>query len=436
MLTVPKPMRILVADDEPDLRELLRINLEAQGYEVQVAEDGIEALALAMAHRPDLMVLDIMMPGLDGLEVLRRLRREPAYTDLPVVLLSARGSDTEVFEGWSSGANYYITKPFELDELLEFVQQVQAQSRHEPEQGGDLDVAFALDVPAEVVLPSQALRTPKERRQLEIDLQDALAGDQFFLAYQPYFDLRNVAVTGVEALIRWRHPLWGTVQPADFIPILEQTGLMIPVGRWVLMDACRQAAIWRSEGYQLTVTVNVSTGQFESNELATDVQAALGASGLDPWSLVIDVPETALKGDPASLVRRLSLLKQVGLRVAIDDFGIGNLAASVLSQLPVDILKIHRSFVSAITDAPESADAVRSILEIGRAFGLATLAKGIEEQDQLMQVQRERCDGGQGFLFGPSMDVNEVGQLLKTWAVQDDLSTGDPDVPALPAFDA
>jgi diguanylate cyclase len=431
---MPEPMRILVADDEPDLRELLLINLEALGHEVQLAVDGTEALAFAMARRPDLIVLDIMMPGLNGLEVLARLRKEPGNADLPVVLLSARGTDSEVFEGWSSGANYYITKPFELDELLDFVEQVRAQSRHAPELGGDLDVAFTADSGTDDLPPRLALETPEDHHQLELDLQGALAAGEFFLAYQPSFHLRNVTVTGVEALIRWRHPIWGTVQPADFIPVLERTGLMVPVGRWVLMDACRQAAVWRSQGYEIAVTVNVSTGQFESPGLVADVQAALTESGLDPASLVIDVPETALAGDVATAVGRLAPLKALGLRVAVDDFGVGGVPAIDLAQLPVDTIKIHRSFMSGITEADENAAPIRAVLEIGRSCGLETVAKGIEQQDQLMKLQKEECDGGQGFLFAPSMDVEAVGQLLKTWAVREGQLTAEPNVTAIPAF--
>jgi EAL domain-containing protein (putative c-di-GMP-specific phosphodiesterase class I)/DNA-binding response OmpR family regulator len=428
-------MRILVADDEPDLRELLRINLEAQGYEVDLAADGTEALALALARRPDVIVLDIMMPGLNGLEVLRTLRHHPENADLPIVLLSGRRSDNEVFEGWSSGASYYITKPFEPDELLDFIKQVRAQSRRAPEPGGALDVASEPEGAKHALPPTQATQTPKDQRQLEIDLHGALAAGQFFLAYQPYFDLRNVTVRGVEALIRWRHPTWGTVQPADFIPLLERTGLMVPVGRWVLKDACRQAAIWRRQGYQLTVTVNVSSGQFETAGLPADVEAALAGSGLDPASLVIDIPETALTGDPAVAIARLTALKALGVSVAVDDFGAGGLSASVLAQLPVDYIKIDRSLASGMAGSAESAAPLRAIVQMGRSCGVETLAKGIEREEQLLQLQRERCDSGQGFLFAPSMDVRAVGRLLTTWAVCADVAVVELGLETLAAFD-
>jgi EAL domain-containing protein (putative c-di-GMP-specific phosphodiesterase class I)/DNA-binding NarL/FixJ family response regulator len=431
---VPKPMRILVADDEPDLLELLRINLEAQGHEVQLAADGTEALALAMARRPDLVILDVMMPGLDGLEVLRTLRGQPGNADLAVVLLSARGSDREVFEGWSSGANYYITKPFEIDELLSFIEQIWAQSRGGDEALLDIDIAASLDATSEEDVPPPVSLTSEQHHQLEIDLQDALASHQFFLVFQPSFDLRNLSVTGIEALIRWRHPIWGTLQPADFIPRLEETGLMVEVGRWVLRDACRQAAMWRREGYQLTVSVNISAGQLESEALVDHVEDALTQSGLDRRSLMIDVPETALVSVAATVTGRLTSLKELGVRIAIDDFGVGDLSLASLIELPVDTLKIHRSFMSEITVSTESADLMRSLVQAGKTLGFATLAKGIEQQEQLLQLQRGDCDAGQGFLFGPSLDIQAVGRLLDTWAAREVGLVGESGVATLPAF--
>jgi diguanylate cyclase len=412
-------MRILVADDEPDLLELLRINLEAQGHEVQLASDGTQALALAMARRPDLVILDVMMPGLDGLQVLRALRGQPGNADLAIVLLSARGSDNEVFEGWSSGANYYITKPFEIDELLGFIEETWAVS-HKGDGGMDTGISAPSEARSEDVVLRLASLTSDQRRQLEIDLHGALGSHQLFLVYQPTFDLQNLTVTGIEALIRWRHPLWGTVQPVDFIPLLEQTGLMVPVGRWVLDDACRQAAIWRGEGYQLTVSVNVSAGQFESEALVDHVQDALTRSGLDCRSLMIDVPESALLGDTAAVIRRLTSLRELGVRTAIDDFGVGDLSLDYLRQLPVDAVKIHRSFMSGITGSTERSDLMRSLVQVGETLGVATLAKGIEQQEQLLQLQRGDCDGGQGFLFAPSLDAEAVHRLLDTWAAKDD----------------
>jgi EAL domain-containing protein (putative c-di-GMP-specific phosphodiesterase class I) len=212
------------------------------------------------------------------------------------------------------------------------------------------------------------------------------------------------------------------MQPADFIPLLERTGLMVEVGRWVVQDACRQAAMWRGEGYHLTVSVNVSAGQFQTDALVDHVRDALSRSGLDRRSLMIDVPETALVGDRATVIRRLTALKELGLHVAIDDFGVSDLSLDYLGQMPLDAVKIHRSFMTGMTGSTERSDLLRSLVQMGETLGVATLAKGIEQQEQLLQLQRGDCEGGQGFLFAPSLDVIAVHRLLDTWAAKDDIS--------------
>jgi EAL domain-containing protein (putative c-di-GMP-specific phosphodiesterase class I)/ActR/RegA family two-component response regulator len=445
-LIVPNPLRILVADDEPDLLELLRINLEAEGHEVQLASTGTQALAMCQAAPPDLVVLDVMMPGLDGLDVVRALRHDAANKSLPIVLLSARGSDGDVFEGWRSGANYYITKPFRIEELLTFIDQLQVPARDE---GPREDLMFGSNPGTESVGlasndssqegPSMAATvsgpgTPvdvEERRQLERDLRGALEAGEFFLVYQPTFELHNVSVTGIEALLRWRHPGRGTVQPAEFIPLLEETGLIVDVGRWVLLDACCQAAVWRHQGYELNLSVNIATRQIQMDRIIDDVREALTISGLDAASLMIDVTETALTSDPHAIKRRLAALKALGIQIAIDDFGVNHLSLADLREFPVDTLKIDRSFMAGIVASAEKAGIMHQLVDTGKTLGLYTLAKGIEESEQFVHLQREQCDSGQGFLFAPSLDVEAVGQLLSTWAFRAEGEPTEPEDPRL-----
>lgn len=434
------PLRILIADDEPDLLELLEVNLSVEGHDVRMACNGTQALEMALAERPDLVILDVMMPGLDGLEVLRALRLEPGYSDMPIVLLSARGSDPEIFEGWRSGANYYITKPFQIEELLEFIGQVQVQLQDDALPDED---DITLDKPDGAVgggasdFDAARQTSEDEQRELELDLHSALAAGEFFLVYQPSFDLRNLSINGVEALLRWRHPVLGTVQPVDFIPILERTGLMANVGRWVLEDACRQTSTWRLRGYELTVSVNISPSQLESDDLVADTQSALTRSGLLPGSLVIDVPEKALTADVATSSRRLAALKALGVRIAIDDFGSSQQSMAHLKQLAVDVLKIDRSFMPGIVDSPERASLMHTLIQVAKTLGIEAMAKGIEHQDQLLHLQRERCDTGQGFIFGHALDVDGVTDLLNTWAHRAESTLTPPTddaVTVLPAF--
>ena len=252
----------------------------------------------------------------------------------------------------------------------------------------------------------------QDRLLLEMDLREALAAQQYFLVYQPIFNLASGAPTGVEALLRWSHPTKGVIQPDDFIPILELSGLITSVGRWVLAEACRQGARWHGLGYQLDVSVNISTRQLENDDLIRDVTSALRVSGLDPHSLIVEVTETAIMRNMPDVVRRLLALKAMGVRVAIDDFGTGYSSLAYLQQFPVDSIKIDRSFISSMADSPESGVLIRNLVQLGKTLGLETLAEGIEATGQYAQLAREHCDSGQGYFFGRPLETGAVEHFL------------------------
>jgi diguanylate cyclase (GGDEF)-like protein len=255
----------------------------------------------------------------------------------------------------------------------------------------------------------------QDRHVLETDLRGALVAGQFFLVYQPVFDLHHMTVTGVEGLIRWRHPTRGIVLPDSFIPLLEETGMIVTIGRWVLDQACAQAAAWRERGHDLTMAVNVSARQLESDQLVDDVREALTRSGIAAASLVIEVTETALMRDADATAQRLTMLKALGVRIAIDDFGTGYSSLAYLRQFPVDSLKIDRSFISGFVDSAESATLLHTMVHLGKTLGLETLAEGIETNEQLSRLRSEQCRSGQGFLFARPLDVQAVEQFLDSW---------------------
>ncbi len=252
----------------------------------------------------------------------------------------------------------------------------------------------------------------QDRLLLEMDLREALAAQQYFLVYQPIFNLASGAPTGVEALLRWRHPTKGVVQPDDFIPILELSGLINAVGRWVLAEACRQGARWHGLGYQLDISVNISARQLENDDLIRDVSTALRDSGLDPRSLIVELTETAIMRNMPDAVHRLKVLKAMGVRVAIDDFGTGYSSLAYLQQFPVDTIKIDRSFISSMADSAEAGVLIRSLVQLGKTLGLETLAEGIEATGQYAQLAREHCDSGQGYLFGRPLETGAVEHFL------------------------
>ena len=254
--------------------------------------------------------------------------------------------------------------------------------------------------------------TARERLALKSDLECAVERGEFFLLYHPIFDLDRVQVQGVEALLRWQHPTKGTITPDAFIPVLEESGLIVEVGRWVLNEACRQAGAWHMRGHRTSISVNVSMRHLESDELVDDVRAALLAADLDPGMLILEVTESVLMKDAEATVARLNRLKQLGIMVAIDDFGTGYSSLAYLRQFPVDVLKIDRSFVAEMSRSPDAAALIHALVDLGRTLGLVTLAEGIEEQTQLDGLRIEQCDQGQGFIFSRPAAASEIEKLL------------------------
>jgi len=251
-----------------------------------------------------------------------------------------------------------------------------------------------------------------QHRRLEADLLFAQEAGEFFLLYQPTYDLTSGSLHGVEALLRWRHPIRGVVQPDDFIPALESNGLIVPVGRWVIEEACRQGAEWMRQGHRMTVAINVSANQFTRDGIVDDVRRALAESGLDPALCVLELTETILMDNATETLQLLDQLKALGVRLAIDDFGTGYSSLTYLSQFPIDILKIDRTFVTDIADDAEAASLVHHIVELARALQLETVAEGIENSVQRDQLIAERVDIGQGYLYGRPLEVAVVNQLL------------------------
>jgi diguanylate cyclase (GGDEF)-like protein len=253
----------------------------------------------------------------------------------------------------------------------------------------------------------------QDRIHLEIDLAAALEAGQFFLVYQPMLDLESEAVVGVEALLRWNHPLTGIVPPDAFIPLAEDTGLIVPIGRWVLEQACAQAARWHSRGFKLNISVNVSARQLERPQFVEEVRAALHDSALDPATLTLEITETVLMRRPDATAELLVELKALGVRIAVDDFGTGYSSLAYLRQFPVDSLKIDRSFITGLALSSEAHALTHTLIQLGKALGLQTLAEGVEQHSQVTELQREGCDLAQGFLFARPLAADVLEQFLR-----------------------
>jgi diguanylate cyclase (GGDEF)-like protein/PAS domain S-box-containing protein len=258
----------------------------------------------------------------------------------------------------------------------------------------------------------------QKRFQLTGDLRRAVRDGQFTVHYQPLVDLKSKTVLGLEALVRWDHPTLGQIPPADFIPLAEETGLIIQIGRFVLEEACRQRQAWvaKHPTYdQLYISVNLSTRQFKpAGQIVQDVREATERTGFDPSLLVLEVTESILMGDRESITRDLQALRALGIRIAIDDFGTGYSALSYLREFPVDSVKMDRSFVRDLACGTGDAALVRSVLELGEALDMQIIAEGIEDENQLTSLSDLSCSVGQGFYFAPPMDADDVSALLST----------------------
>jgi len=250
-----------------------------------------------------------------------------------------------------------------------------------------------------------------EHAQLGAELRRALNSGQLYLEYQPIVRLPDGLAIGAEALVRWRHPTRGTIPPAAFIPAAERTGLIVPLGRWVLREACRQAAEWQIAGGTPTISVNVAVRQLQEHGFAAEVAAALRDARLAPHCLVLEVTESAMLGG-GQVLQALDTLHQQGVHLALDDFGTGQSSLGLLRTCPVDILKLDKSFVDGVTGSDRQAAVAVAIIQMAQALGLNAVAEGIETQAQAERLGQLGYRLGQGFRFAKPLPAEEAGRLL------------------------
>jgi diguanylate cyclase (GGDEF)-like protein/PAS domain S-box-containing protein len=274
------------------------------------------------------------------------------------------------------------------------------------------------------------------RLDLEADLRRAIeAGGEMVLHYQPTVVLQTGEIAGVEALVRWNHPERGLIPPLEFIPVAEETGLIVQLGEWVLREACMQAVAWDAAATgitrrepPMTMSVNLSARQLQHESLVASVRAVLDETGLEPSRLILEITETAVMNDHVSTIVRLQQLKDLGVGLAIDDFGTGYSSLAYLRRFPIDVLKIDRSFVDGVTEGSQKAALLRTIVELGRTLNLKTVAEGIEEHEELDQLRSLECDLGQGYFFARPLGADVVGELLRHGQLRPDVAVVGDDV--------
>jgi diguanylate cyclase (GGDEF)-like protein len=564
--------KILVIEDEEFVRENIEELLDAEGFEVISAENGRIGVDLAKVMIPDLILCDVMMPELDGYNVLTALRQDSVTAAVPFIFLTAKSAKTDFRQGMELGANDYITKPFTRAELLgaiasrikyddkvrehynielqqakeqlnylihndsltnlpnrlslrERFKQIQptdtdneqlvtilcvgldrfnqinenlghaigdlllkavaerltacveagdtvarldtdqfaiilATTQHKQEVGNiaqtileSISQTFALAGQEIFITASMGIAIyPRDGQEIEQLLNHAntamvhakqQGGDQYQyytvaynigssdrlalqttlryalergelqLYYQPQVNLQTGQIVGAEALLRWHHPERGLVSPDKFIPLAEETGLIISIGEWVLHTACKQTKVWQTAGFSsLRVAVNLSSRQFSQIDLRHQLVQILMETGLDPKYIELELTESMLVQNTEVAIRRLNALKALGVEIAIDDFGTGYSSLSYLQQFPFDILKIDRCFIRNITENSNNAAITKAIIEMAKSLNLKLIAEGVETEAELSFVCKHKCDGMQGYLFSRPVPAHEFEQLL------------------------
>ena len=344
--------------------------------------------------------------GDEFMVILESIKHVDEVTDIVTNLLEALEKPfllegQEAFVAASAGIAIY---PFDDVDINNLVKNADTAMFRAKEQGGNTYQYFKSDMNAKAV----------ERLKLESALRHALERNQFELYYQPRVDLRTGMIIGMEALLRWNHPQLGKVPPLTFIPLLEETGLIVPVGEWVLQTACEQTRRWHDAGYtDLKVSVNLSVRQFRQNDLVTRFKALWESSGLDPVYLELEITEGLLVENVDAMVEILGAFHEHGVQISIDDFGTGYSSLSYLKRFPINTLKIDRSFVRDIIDDPDDAAITAAIVALARSLRLNVIAEGVETKPQLDHLKSLSCDEVQGFFFSKPLPVVEFEAFVK-----------------------
>jgi len=303
------------------------------------------------------------------------------------------------------GREFFVTasigialSPQDGNELSQLMKNADTAMYHAKERGKNNFQFYQADMNASAL----------ERLELESDLRHALEQNEFTLYYQPQFSGDGKRLTGAEALLRWRHPRRGLVPPGDFIPVLEELGLVVDVGDWVIGEACRQLKTWHQTNVRVPkVSVNISARQFSDGQLGTRIANILKETGLPPACLELELTESILMREVSEAMQILAGLKNLGLSIAVDDFGTGYSSLNYLKQFPIDVLKIDRTFVDGLPSGEQDAQIARAIIAMAHSLNLAVIAEGVETQEQLDFLREHGCDEVQGYLFGRPMPPSQ-----------------------------
>jgi EAL domain-containing protein (putative c-di-GMP-specific phosphodiesterase class I)/CheY-like chemotaxis protein len=402
---------VLIVDDTQYNLLLLSVMLSNQGYEVLSTTNGMSAIDLAITHQPNLILLDIKMPEMDGYEVCTKLKNNFLTKEIPIIFISAVDSVAEKIEAFAVGGIDFIHKPFHLVELLA---RVETHLRISSLRSQLMEQTKLLE--------SQNINLQKEisyligfNWDLYNQLQIAINQEQLLLLYQPIVSLENGFINGFEALIRWQHPERGIVSPVEFIDIVETTDLIYSIGQWVIENACKKLQVWQkssSKYRDLTMSINVSTKQLSQFDFVDQICIVLNKYKIAPHCLKIEITENTMIGDRDQTLETVCKLKELGIQFCIDDFGTGYSSLRRLTDFPIDVLKIDRSFI-----ANKEWIIVKAIGSLAFSLGKTIVVEGIETSSELAVIRDlfnnslAKCYG-QGYLFSKPLNPNFALELL------------------------
>jgi EAL domain-containing protein (putative c-di-GMP-specific phosphodiesterase class I)/DNA-binding NarL/FixJ family response regulator len=402
---------ILVIEDEFPIRELICALLKIEDYDVIEAENGRQGLARAKEALPDLIICDVMMPDLDGYQVLTELQRQADTVTIPFIFLTAKGTTQDIRQGMKLGADDYLIKPFNRDDLLDAVatrlrkrqtaSAVWQKARAETPQ--DLEILLGRSPATQPQGRASELLSEADQHLLA-DLETALAENQLTLYYQPQFNLQTLELTGCEALLRWFHPQRGAVSPGLFIPLAEKSDLILSLGEWVVEQALTQWRRWRDSGLgEVRIAVNLSARQLRQPQFIPWLLRALEAEAIPPQAVEVELTETTLVENVSQSSEQLQALKRRGIWIAIDDFGTGYSSLSYLQQFSFDVLKIDRCFVQNVAQNNTNMILTQAMIDMAHHLNIRVLAEGVETLEEFQFLKQGGCDELQGYLFSPAL---------------------------------
>lgn len=395
--------RILIIEDEESVRENILDLLEAEDFEPIAAANGKIGIHLAISEVPDLILCDMMMPEVDGYGVLTALRQDPLTATIPFIFLTAKSAKSDFRQGMDMGADDYITKPFTRSELLSAI--INRLEKHATLK--------------RYLSPQTAINNLSPKMQLlEISLRRAIKQQnfqEFEIYYQPIVDIASGKIVAAESLLRWQSPEIGMIDPTEFIPLAESTGLIIPIGKWVFKRVCQQMKNWRDAGIDsLIITVNVSVIEFNQPEFIQKIIHFIVTNNLEPHYLEIELTESMIMQDINSAIATMNKLRSLGVKFAIDDFGTGYSSLIYLKNLPINTLKIDRYFIHNVASDPQKAAITKALIQMSHNLNLDVVAEGVETEAELAFLRQHDCDYMQGFLFSRALPAVEFKNFLLT----------------------